>query len=81
LLGICENWADAALNLSDSDLKVMSRLARAQERLSGLTPPHPTPSSHQRSLAMRIKSALGGDGEQDASEDYKRMVNDLYLGE
>jgi DSF synthase len=30
---IVDLWADAALQLSDSDLKVMSRLTRAQERL------------------------------------------------
>lgn len=30
---IVDLWADAALQLSDSDLKVMSRLARAQERV------------------------------------------------
>jgi DSF synthase len=31
---IVDLWADAALQLSDSDLKVMNRLTRAQERLS-----------------------------------------------
>jgi DSF synthase len=30
---IVDLWADAALQLSDSDLKVMSRLTRAQERI------------------------------------------------
>jgi DSF synthase len=31
---IVDLWADAALQLSDSDLKIMSRLTRAQERLA-----------------------------------------------
>lgn len=31
---IVDLWADAALRLSDSDLKIMGRLTRAQERLS-----------------------------------------------
>jgi DSF synthase len=31
---IVDLWADAALQLSDSDLKVMNRLTRAQERLA-----------------------------------------------
>ena len=31
---IVDLWAEAALQLSDSDLKVMNRLTRAQERLS-----------------------------------------------
>ena len=30
---IVDLWADAALQLSDGDLRVMSRLTRAQERL------------------------------------------------
>ena len=30
---IVDLWADAALQLSDGDLKVMSRLTRAQERI------------------------------------------------
>ena len=31
---IVDLWADAALQLTDGDLKIMSRLTRAQERLS-----------------------------------------------
>ena len=30
---IVDLWADAALQLSDGDLKIMNRLTRAQERL------------------------------------------------
>ncbi len=33
LRGIVDNWADAALQLRDQDLRLMHRLARAQERL------------------------------------------------
>ena len=34
LKDIVELWADAAIQLSDQDLKVMSRLTRAQERVA-----------------------------------------------
>jgi DSF synthase len=33
LKDIVELWADAALQVSEQDLKVMSRLTRAQERI------------------------------------------------
>lgn len=39
LIDITEIWADAALNLTAKDLKVMQRLVRAQNKLEMRTPP------------------------------------------
>ncbi len=35
LEAVVDLWADAALRLSETDLKLMQRLVRAQSRLSG----------------------------------------------
>lgn len=46
LMRIVELWADAALRLSDRDLKMMDRLVRAQQRIPMPEPPAPREVPH-----------------------------------
>lgn len=51
LVRIVELWADAAIKLSDRDLKMMDRLVRAQQKQSG-DDPAPVPASNVVPLAV-----------------------------